>query len=148
MAPTHRLARQAAVRPSDLQGEALIAPLRSTRLRAKLEESLARAGVEPDLRAETTLSAVACAIAGAGGGVAVVEAFTAELLNGLDAAVRPYRDGMEIDYAILVSARRKLSVTATAFLKLSLQSLGRSRRLRRPHPPHREAGKRGAGRMS
>jgi len=53
MAPTHRLARQAAVRPSDLQGEALIAPLRSTRLRARLEESLARAGVEPDLRAES-----------------------------------------------------------------------------------------------
>ena len=148
MAPTHRLARQAAVRPSDLHGEALIAPLRSTRLRSRLEESLARAGVEPDLRAETTLSAVACAIAGAGGGVAIVEAFTAELLNGLDAAVRPYRDGVEIDYAILVSARRKLSVTAAAFLKLSLQSLGRSRRLRRPRPPHRGTGKRGAGRMS
>ena len=145
MAPAHPLARQTAIRPSDLAGEALIAPLRTTRLRVRLEESLARAGVEPDLRVETSLSAVACATAAAGGGIAIVETFTAELLKGLGAAVRPYRDGVEIEYAILTSARRKLSVTASAFLKLSLQSLGRSRRMRRPRARHPGAGKRGSG---
>ena len=143
MAPGHRLARQAVVRPSDLAGEALIAPLRTTRLRARLEESLARAGVEADLRVETTLSAVACATAAAGGGVAIVEAFTADLLKGVGGVVRPYRDGVEIDYAVIASARRKLSVTAAAFLKLSLQSLGRTRRPRRAQPRAAGAGRRG-----
>jgi DNA-binding transcriptional LysR family regulator len=40
-------------------------------------------GVEPNIRVETSLSAVACATAAAGAGIAIVEAFTAELLKGL-----------------------------------------------------------------
>jgi DNA-binding transcriptional LysR family regulator len=132
LAPDHRLARHSAVRPADLAGELLIAPYRSTRLRARLEDALARAGVEMQPRIETSLSAVAGAVAAAGGGVAIVEAFTAELLKGTGAVVRPFRDGLEIDYAVLTPAERRLSAAAEAFLKAALQAFGRPRRQRRP----------------
>ncbi len=134
LAPTHRLANQASVHAADLAGEALIAPYRSTRLRASLEEALARAGVEVELRVETSLSAVAGAVAAAGGGVAIVEAFTAEMLKGLGAAVRPFRDRVEVEYAALTSSHRRLSAGADAFLKMAMQGFGRSRRQRRYGP--------------
>ncbi len=134
MAPSHRLAGQRVVRPADLAGEALVAPIRSTRLRMSLDESLARAGVEPELRVETSLSAVACAAAAAGAGIAVVEGFTADLLKGLGAVVKPFRDGVEVEYAALTSTHRGLSTAAAAFLKLALQSLARPGRARRPGP--------------
>lgn len=139
LSPTHRLANQAAIRPTDLVGEALIAPYASTRLRARLDDSLARAGVEPELRVETSLSAIAGAVAAAGGGIAIVEAFTGELLKGQGAAVRPFRDAMEVEYAILTSSHRNLSAAAQAFLKLAIGAFGRSRRQRRAR------GRRGRG---
>jgi DNA-binding transcriptional LysR family regulator len=132
--PGHRLARQATIRPSDLAGEALIAPYPWTRLRTRLDESLARAGVEPELRVETSLSAVAGAVAAAGGGVAVVEAFTAERLRGMGAEVRPFGDGVRVEYAVLTSSHRSLSVAAEAFLKAALQSFSRPRRQRQRRP--------------
>ena len=128
----HRLVQQAAIRPGDLAGAALIAPNRSTRLRAALDESLARAGVEPELKVETAMSAVAGAIAAAGGGIAIVEAFTAELLEGTGAVVRPFKDGVEVQYAILTSAHRSLSAAAEAFLEAALQHFNPPRRQRRP----------------
>ncbi|HXV25765.1 MAG TPA: LysR substrate-binding domain-containing protein [Alphaproteobacteria bacterium] len=136
-ASTHRLSNQASVRPSDLAGEALIAPYRSTRLRASLEGSLARAGVRAEVRVETSLSAVAGAVAAAGAGVAIVEGFTGEILKGLGAAVRPFRDGVEVEYAALTSAHRRLSPAADAFLKMAMQGFARPRRQRRPGPRRR-----------
>ncbi|MGH7185395.1 MAG: LysR substrate-binding domain-containing protein, partial [Pseudomonadota bacterium] len=130
MAPNHRLAGQNVVRPADLAGEVLVAPIRSTRLRTRLDEWLARAGVEPDLRVETSLSAVACAVAAAGAGIAVVEGFTAELLKGLGATVRPFRDPVVVEYAALTSATRGLSTAAAAFLRLAVQSFTRIGRAR------------------
>jgi DNA-binding transcriptional LysR family regulator len=129
--PKHRLAQQASIRPADLAGEALIAPYSSALLRAQLDQSLARAGVEPDLRLETSLSAVAGAVAAAGGGIGIVESFTAERLKRLGAVVRPFRDGVEVEYAILTSSHRALGAAAEAFLKSALQSFGRPRRPRR-----------------
>jgi DNA-binding transcriptional LysR family regulator len=129
--PGHRLAQQATIRPADLAGEPLIAPYASTRLRVRLDETLARAGVEPELRLETSLSAVAGAVAAAGGGIAIVESFTAELLKGRGAVVRPFRDKVEVGYAILTSSHRTLSAAAEAFLKAAQQSLARPRRPRR-----------------
>lgn len=134
MAPNHRLADQRVIRAADLAGEALVAPFRSTRLRTRLDEWLARAGVEPELRVETSLSAVACAVAAAGTGIAVVEGFTAELLKGLGAAVRPFRDGVSVEYTALTSAHRGLSAAAAAFLRLAIQSFGRTGRARRTAP--------------
>ena len=135
MGPGHRLAGQAVVRPADLAGEALVAPVRSTRLRASLDESLARAGVEPNYRLETSLSAVACAAAAAGAGIAIVEVFTADLLKGLGAAVRPFRDGVAVEYTVLTASHRGLSTAADAFFKFAVQSFGRLRRTRRIGPP-------------
>ena len=139
MAPDHPLAVQPLLRPSDLAGEALIVPARATRLRANLEECLARAGVEPNIRVETSLSAVACATAAAGAGIAIVEAFTAELLKGLGATVKPFRDGVAVDYTILTSSHRRLSRVARSFYKFAIQCFGRPRHPRRAGLPRPRA---------
>lgn len=134
MAPDHPLAAQAVVRPSDLAGLDLIVPVRATRLRANLDECLARAGVEASVRVETSLSAVACATAAAGAGLAVVEAFTAELLKGLGATVRPFHDGVAVEYTLLTSSHRRLPKVAREFYKFAIQCFGRARHQRRLAP--------------
>jgi DNA-binding transcriptional LysR family regulator len=139
MAPEHPLAAQAVLRPSDLAGEALIVPTRATRLRANLDECLARAGVEPNIRVETSLSAVACATAAAGAGIAIVEAFTAELLKGLGATVKPFRDSVAVEYTILTSSHRRLSGVGRAFYKFAIQCFGRPRHPRRAGLPRPRA---------
>jgi hypothetical protein len=80
------------------------------------------------------MSAVAGAIAAAGGGIAVVEAFTAELMKGSGAEVRPFKDGVQVQYAVLTSAHRSLSAPAEAFLEAALQHFNPPRRQRRPGP--------------
>jgi DNA-binding transcriptional LysR family regulator len=139
MAPDHPLAAQAVIRPSDLTGQALIAPVRATRLRMNLDECLARAGVEPNLCVETSLSAVACATAAAGAGMAIVEAFTADMLRGLGPVVRPFREPITVEYTMLTSSHRRLSRVAADFYKFAIQSFGRPRHTRRVGLPRLRA---------
>ena len=122
MAPAHPLAERATIAPADLAGEALVALTQSTRLRRQLDGALERARVEVQPRIQTPLSAVACALAAAGAGVAVVEPFTADLLKGLGMVVKPLREEVRVEYAMLTPAGRTPSAPAAEFMELISRS--------------------------
>ena len=128
MSNDHPLAAQPAIRPGDLQGHPLVMLAPTTRLRMQLDDALKEAGIEPMLRIETPLSSVACALAAAGVGIAIVEAFIADLLQGLKPAVRPFKANLINDYAMLTLGGRGLSAAVIAFMEQAASWFGQVRK--------------------
>lgn len=136
MSKDHPLAAQPVIGPADLDGHGLIMLAATTRLRMQLDAVLKEAGIEPRLRVETPLSSIACALAAAGAGVAVVEAFTADLLQGLAPAVRPFRAEIVNDYAMLTPSGRSLAPTVIEFMERAHSWFERVRQYGSRRLPH------------
>lgn len=114
--PGHALASRRQVGPRDLAPYPLISFSRSLPLGALVEESFRAAGVPRRIAIEVNQSSVACSLARAGAGVAVIDPFW--VLPGHDHGIAQvaFRPAVEVRAQVLEPPMRQLSRPARLFL--------------------------------
>jgi DNA-binding transcriptional LysR family regulator len=128
--PGHPLAGRRSVGPADLEPYRLISFSRSLPLGALVEESFRAAGLRRRIAVEVNQSSVACAMARAGAGVAVIDPFWGLGSPEPGIARIPLRPPVEIRAQILEPPGRPLSRLSRLFLD-ELRAAARALGLRR-----------------
>lgn len=100
MAAGHRLAAQPLVRAADLDGEAYIALSREEGRQALVDRALEGSGARPTELVECRMTSGAAAMAAAGAGVAVIDAFAAAPFLGTGLVLRPFEPAVTVDYQV------------------------------------------------
>ena len=108
----HRLAAKSSLSPRDFEGEAFISLGPSTLLRYRIDEAFAEAEVRRQLRVETPLSMIACALVASGVGLAIVDPFTAEDFAARGVAVRPFAPRIDVEIGAIYATQIALSALA------------------------------------
>jgi DNA-binding transcriptional LysR family regulator len=101
MAAGHRLAALEVVRAADLHGEPYIALSREEGRQALVDAALEGSGVRPLEVAECRMTSGAAAMAAAGAGVTVVDAFAAAPFLGGGLVLRPFEPEVTVEYRLL-----------------------------------------------
>jgi DNA-binding transcriptional LysR family regulator len=126
--PGHRLAKRAAIRARDFDGENFIALGDSTRSRFRIDDVFAKHGVTPTVRVKTPLSEIACALVATGVGCSVVDPFTAREFVSRGVLVKRFEPATEFQTAALYSSRRAPGAVATEFVTRFGEYIERLRR--------------------
>ena len=113
------LAGKSVITPEDLTSCPMIRLGEINRLRLAVDKAFAAAGIDDGFNAavEVRYANVACSIAEAGGGVAIVDQLTACLGGFRDLEVRPFRPEIMISAFAMQSSHRPLSKLAERFLR-------------------------------
>lgn len=111
----HRLARRASVKPEDLAGEKYIALAEPSIFTATTETILAH--ILRDTIVTTPLSCIACSLVAAGGGITLVDPFSASDFEGRGVAVVQFEPAIPIRTDIVTSAHRPLSALSQEFIE-------------------------------
>jgi len=106
---THRLARKIELRPEDFAGEPFISLWPSTVLRFRIDATFADAGVTRQMRVETQLTMIACALVSSGVGLSIVDPFTALEYEGRGLVIRPLAARIDVEYGLIRSTQLALS---------------------------------------
>ncbi len=109
------LAAQEMVRIADLAGQCIITMANPYRLRRRIDEALAQAGVVPERMIDTNASLAALAMARAGLGIAIVEPATACGLCPEGLVLRPLDVNIPFLFGTLSPTAKPLSATIVAF---------------------------------
>ena len=112
----HRLARRRVIRAQDFERESFIALGPTTPSKFRLDDLFAREAVPRQVRAETPLSEIACAMVASGAGVSVVDPFTAAEFATRGVTARPFEPAVEFQVTALHPARRTLSAVGREFI--------------------------------
>jgi DNA-binding transcriptional LysR family regulator len=112
----HSLAAKRRLRPRDFEGENFISLGPSALSRFRVDRVFAEYGVTRILRIETPLSEIACALAGAGAGVALCEPFTATEYATRGIVARPFEPQIDFEFAALFAAHRSVPPVAREFI--------------------------------
>ncbi len=113
----HPLASRRVVTPEDFRGESFIAPEATLPMRHHIDVIFAQAGVVCDIRAETHASMIACGLVASGGGISIVDPFSALEFAGRSVVARPFAPCIQFDIVLLRSAHRTLSPSAQEFVE-------------------------------
>ncbi len=131
----HRLARKRVLEPSDFAGQSFISLGQSTLLRFRIDSVFADAGIARQMRIETPLSMIACALAAANAGLAIVDPFTAQEFAGRGVVLRPFKPRVEVEFTILYSTRLALSGLARELIEEFRVAVAGFAASRQFHPP-------------
>lgn len=105
----HRLARRTALVPRDFAGQSFISLGQSTVLRFRIDAAFADAGVARQMRVETQLTMIACALVAAGAGLSIVDPFTAQEFEGHGIVFRPFEPRIEVEYGAVYASQFAVS---------------------------------------
>ncbi|MCL4764935.1 MAG: LysR family transcriptional regulator [Hyphomicrobiaceae bacterium] len=111
----HRLAARRCITPRELAGERFIALTEASIFSARIDAVLA--DVPRDVIVETPLTGIACSLALAGTGLALVDPFSASDFEDRGLVIRPFRPVIDTRVASITSAHRRLSRIATEFIE-------------------------------
>ena len=112
----HRLARKKKLRPRDFEGESFISLGHSTLSRVRTDRIFAEHRANRVMRIETPLSEIACALAGAGAGVALCEPFTATEYATRGIVARPFEPRIDFEFSALYAAQRTVPPVVREFI--------------------------------
>jgi DNA-binding transcriptional LysR family regulator len=101
MPPNHRLAPRKTIRVADLDGEPLIMLAKGRPTRLQIDDAFRDAGVRMNIRIETHTVGSACALAGEGTGIALVNEMLAGRYAGTDLALRRFEPDIFHEYAFM-----------------------------------------------
>ncbi|MFC0387171.1 LysR substrate-binding domain-containing protein [Muricoccus vinaceus] len=101
MAAGHRLAGKAVVQAADLHGEPYIALSREEGRQALVDGALEGSGARPAELVECRMTTGAAAMAAAGAGVTVIDAFAAAPFLGAGLVLRPFEPAVTVEYHLL-----------------------------------------------
>ena len=115
--PGHRLARRTALRPEDLEDEALVSLDREDRSRDHMDTLFDKARLDAAVAVETPFAAVACELVAAGVGVALVDPVTAHYFSDR-LEVRTIEPSFSFDFGALTLAGPPPSSAAHRLLEM------------------------------
>lgn len=122
----HPLARKETIRPEDLATEKMIFLLRRQPTRQLIEDAFQRAGLEPDVRVETSNVSAACRCASEGLGVAVVNAMMASYSATPELAIRPFEPHIHHTVALIEPTGRERSAEVGIFVNCLMAEIKRT----------------------
>jgi hypothetical protein len=111
---THRLAAHDALTPQLLDGEALVATVRSSRSWANIARAFDLAGAVCNVVAECEFTAIALNMVAAGVGVCLADSISAACV-GADLVRRPFLPAVPYEVGLLSPAHGGLTILAQAF---------------------------------
>jgi len=112
----HALARKAAVRLRDLEGQSVITLGRNSPLRTRVDLALASAKVQCERPIETSLGFSACGLAAGGLGIAIVDPFTAAHWAGEGLVRRRLVPAIPFEFSMVLPAHRPRSAVVSRFI--------------------------------
>ena len=118
------LSREPLLTPTLLRDEALILLGLGRLSRAQIENAFMRAGVRPDVRLETHTVGSACALAGRGLGIALVNEMLATPCLRPGMVMRPFEPRLVSEYAFVTSSLSAPTRLAAEFLRQTRRHFG------------------------
>lgn len=113
----HRLAAKRLIGPADFQDETFISLGPELNARGTVDAIFAEAKVSRRLVLDTQLASAACMLVAEGGGVALVEPFTAADFLGRGIVARPFRPTLTFKYSLLFPLYRSRSRLVETFIE-------------------------------
>ncbi|WP_300298002.1 LysR substrate-binding domain-containing protein [Ferrovibrio sp.] len=111
----HRLAASRAISMKEFDGERMVLLSQHSFVRYKIDDALSQHGVTPRVVIETPSSSIACALAAAGAGITLVPRWTAEEYSSSGVAIRPLKEPLSSQYALIFPQIAARLTLATAF---------------------------------
>lgn len=112
----HSLRSRPFLEPKDFVDEDFIA-VSPTVMHLRIDAMFGEHEVAPRTVAQTPQSTVACAMVGAGLGIAIVDPFTAEDAKASGVVVKPLRPSVQYEFAYVLPAKREPFATVTKTMK-------------------------------
>ena len=116
--PGHPLAARKVLTAADLAGEALISVAPHQPVRVLLQRAFEEAGVPLTVAVEASQSSIACALAQAGAGIAVLDGFALMGAREQGMQTRPFRPVVPMQARLLQSRRRPPSQLAQSCARI------------------------------
>lgn len=113
--PNHQLAENQVISVPDMSGERFISLGGDSRLRALIDATFQKAGIERHLVIESQVSSAACSLVKGGLGVSIVDPFTAYHYIGNGLVVRPFLPPIPYEYALLMPLHVPMSRLSKRF---------------------------------
>lgn len=111
----HPLGARQLLEPGDFAGQPFICLEPSSQLRYRIDALFACHHIAREMRMETPLSMIACALVSAGAGVSIVDPFTAAEYSGRGVVVRPLQPQIMFGIAAIWASGRVRSALARDF---------------------------------
>lgn len=115
MPPDHHLSVKRVISMKDLDGERMVMLSQQSFVRHQIDDLLAALGVMPNVVLESSSSSIACAVAAAGVGIALISKLTAIPLLDSKVVVRPIKETIDSRYAIIFPGSGGRLALADAF---------------------------------
>lgn len=128
MAQSHPLAKHQVIKAEMLDGVPLVQLGLGSSGRAQIDAAFAKSGVRPEVRVETHTVSSACALAGRGVGVALVNEALGQAYIRKGMVLRRFSPSIRHEYAFVTSTVAAPSRLVTAFLALTKIHLAKLRK--------------------
>jgi DNA-binding transcriptional LysR family regulator len=122
MPKNHHLAQHGCVKPADLGGERFVGIGRGTLFRSRVDTALA--GVPRTISFETPLSHVACLLVAEGGGISLVDPYSAAEFLDKGIVAKPFTPFIDAGFVALRSPQHPSSELATTFMREFREHVG------------------------
>jgi len=113
----HPLSGKKSIDVKDLHNEPLILLGKGKVSRLQIDQAFREAGVKMNVRVETHTVGAACAIAGHGIGIAIVNEMLALQYVGRDIVLREFSPGIEHEYALMTSMETPMNLVTRRFFE-------------------------------
>ncbi|WP_287208457.1 LysR substrate-binding domain-containing protein [Mesorhizobium sp.] len=130
----HPLRHRPFLEPKDFTGQAFIA-ISPSLMHLRVDALFAEHGVAPNTIAQTSQSTVACAMIGAGMGIAVVDPFSAEDAKANGVVVKPLRPAVSYEFAYVLPAKKEPFAFVTKTIKALQEEVACLRDAQHPGAP-------------
>ena len=124
---SHMLAAKAVLVPADFSTEPFISIARATQLRTRIDSFFLSQGIRRQLGPETPSSLIACSLVAAGGGLAVVDPFSAEAAKEPEISFKPLEPRIEVRFSLVAPLSKQMSGPARDFVAGIHQEFARYR---------------------
>lgn len=122
MPKDHRLAQHDCITPSDLSGERFVGIGRGTLFRSRIDTALA--GIPRTISFETPLSHIACLLVAEGGGISLVDPYSAAEFLDKGVVTKPFTPFIDAGFVALRSPQHPASALAATFMREFREHVG------------------------
>ncbi|MCX8997940.1 LysR family transcriptional regulator [Rhizobiaceae bacterium BDR2-2] len=119
----HPAAEKACLSPADLSGEPFLAMPPERVISHRIREAFAAEGATLNAIGEVDFFSSICAMVAEGGGVSIVDSWSAAMFSALGLEVRPFEPAIPYEIGVITSSDWPLSRLAQAFLSLIDETL-------------------------
>jgi DNA-binding transcriptional LysR family regulator len=119
----HPASAKSKITPADLSGEPFLAMPSERAISHRIREAFAAEGATLNSIGEVDFFSSICAMVAEGGGVSIVDTWSARMFGKMGMQVRPFEPAIPYEIGVITSSEWPLSRTAQAFLSLIDETL-------------------------